>query len=164
MLDQPRSFPGSLKARASVVLRPGMLALPLGTERYRVPGDGSVVVPVGTGDEITLRDIEGAQACEIVHADVSGRIDPQALGSKPSNDADGLKSVLSRTGTSAEHSRLALKRRGIDLAGAKAVRVFGNLSRAGESASFRVARDGIVIVAAPGGEMDPAKQDTATPI
>ena len=164
MLDQPRPFPGSLKARASVVLRPGMPSLPLGTERYRVPGDGSVVVPVEAGDEITVKDIEGAQACEIVHADASGRIDPQALGSRPSNDAEGLKSVLGRAGESAERSRLALKRRGIDLAKAKAIRVFGDFSTAGESASFRVARDGIVIVAAPGGEMNPAKQDTATPI
>jgi aminomethyltransferase len=164
MLDQPRPFPGSLKARASVVLRPGMPALPPGTERYRVPGNGSVVVAVEAGDEIVLTDIEGGQPCEIVHADAQGRIDPEALGAKPGNDAQGLKSVLGRSSESAEPTRQALNRRGIDLGLAKGLRIFGSFSRAGERESFRVTRDGIVIVAAPGAEMDPAEQDTATPI
>src|SRR5688572_5453266 len=96
MLDQPRPFPGSLKARASVVLRRGMPTLPLGIERYRVPGNGSVMVPVEADDEITLKDIEGQQACEILHADASGRIDIQALGGRAGTSAEGLKSVLSR--------------------------------------------------------------------
>jgi glycine cleavage system T protein (aminomethyltransferase) len=164
MLDQPRPFPGSLKARASVVLRPGVPTMPPGTERYRVPGGGSVVVSVEAGDEITLTDIEGQQACEIVHADASGRIDPLALGVKASSDAQGLKSVLSRSTESAERTLRALHRRNIDLGLARAVRFFGSFSRPGETASFRVARDGVLVVAAPGGEMDPAEQDTATPI
>ncbi len=164
MLDQLRPFPGSLKARASVVLRPGVPTMPPGTERYRVPGGGSVVVSVEAGDEITLTDIEGQQACEILHADASGRIDPLALGVKASNDAQGLKSVLSRSTESAERTLRALHRRNIDLGLARAVRFFGSFSRPGETASFRVARDGVLVVAAPGGEMDPAEQDTATPI
>lgn len=164
MLDLPRPFPGSLHARASVVLRPGIPVLPPGTERYRVPGGGSVVVPVEAGDELTLRDVEGKQPCEIAHADGGGRFDTHALGSGPSNRAEGLKFVLGLDSDSAERSKLALKRRGIDLAKARTIRVFGAHSNSGESAKFQVARDGVVVVAAPGRDMDPGLQDTSTPI
>jgi aminomethyltransferase len=164
MLDQPRPFPGSIQPRASVILRPGIPALPPGTERYRVPGGGSVVVPVEAGDDVTLKDIEGQQACEIAHADMSGRFDARTLGAASGTGAEGLKSVLSGASESAERTRLALRRRGIDLSQAEAVRVFGNFSTAGETATLRVERDGILIVAAPGGEMEPGAQDTSTPI
>ena len=164
MLDQPRPFPGSLHARASVVLRPGILSLPPGTERYRAPGGGSVVVPVEAGDEITVRDIEGRQPCEIAHADMTGRFDTQALGGRASNRAEGIKSVLGQASESAERAKLALRRRGIDLSKATAIRMFGPESRAGESANFQIAYDGIVIVAALGQDMEPGSQDTSTPI
>ncbi|HYM98367.1 MAG TPA: DUF1989 domain-containing protein, partial [Aestuariivirgaceae bacterium] len=164
MLDLPRPFPGSLHARASVVLRPGIPVLPPGTERYRVPGGGSVVVPVEAGDELTLRDVEGKQPCEIAHADKNGRFDTHALGSTASTFGEGLKFVLGLDSDSAERSKLALKRRGIDLAKARTIRVFGANSKSGESAKFQVARDGVVVVAAPGRDMDPGLQDTSTPI
>jgi aminomethyltransferase len=147
-----------------VVLRPGVPSLPPGVERYRVPGCGSVVAPVEAGDEVTVRDIEGQQPCEIAHADGAGRFDVRALGSKEGSSGDGIKSVLALDSESAERTRLALKRRGINVSHLQTVRVFGTLSRAGESAKFAVSRDGIIIVAAPGSKMDPGSQDTATPI
>jgi aminomethyltransferase len=164
MLDQPRPFPGSIQPRASVILRPGIPALPAGTERYRVSGGGSVVVAVEAEDDVTLKDIEGQQPCEIAHVDMSGMFDARALGAASGTDAEGLKSVLSGASESAERTRLALRRRDINLSHAEAVRVFGNFSTAGDTAAFRVERDGILIVAAPGGEMDPGAQNTSTPI
>ncbi|MGH6874106.1 MAG: hypothetical protein ACREDW_03755, partial [Aestuariivirgaceae bacterium] len=77
-----------MKARPSTILRPGLPLLPPGTERYRVPGQGSVVVPVEAGDEIQVRDMEGKQPCEIAFADTNGRFDAGALGSKTSSPSE----------------------------------------------------------------------------
>src|SRR5215218_7645716 len=113
MLDSARPFPGSIKARPSTILRPGIPVLPPGTERYRVPGQGSVVVPVEAGDEIQLRDAEGKQACEIAFAGMDGRFDATAFGGKDSRPSEGLLALLKDDGESAERSRTALKRRGL---------------------------------------------------
>jgi aminomethyltransferase len=164
MLDSARPFPGSMKARPSTILRPGIPVLPPGTERYRVPGQGSVVVPVETGDEIQLRDLEGKQACDIAFAGMDGRFDAGAFGSKDSRPSEGLLAILKDESESAERSKTALNRRGLDLSRAVGVRVFGEASRAGETVLLPIDRDGILIVAAPGTRMSPERQDSSTPI
>ena len=65
---------------ASVVLDRSARPLPRGTERYAVPGAGSVVVAVSAGDTVTVRDVEGCQPCELVFAGADGRVDPRGLG------------------------------------------------------------------------------------
>jgi aminomethyltransferase len=164
MLDSARPFPGSMKARPSTILRPGIPMLPPGTERYRVPGQGSVVVPVEAGDEIQLRDMEGKQACETAFAGTDGRFDGRALGNKAPVRCDGLLAILKDDSESAERSKATLARRNIDLSKAVGVRIFGQASRPGETAVLQVSRDGIIIVAAPGNRMSPEGQDTSTPI
>ena len=57
-----------------------------------------------------------------------------------------------------------LQRRNIDLGKAETVRLFGEGSRPGATAEFKVSRDGVLIVAAPGAAMSPENQDTATDI
>ena len=128
MLDSARPFPGSIKARPSTILRPGIPVLPPGTERYRVPGQGSVVVPVEAGDEIQLRDLEGKQACEIAFAGMDGHFDAEALGSKDSRPCEGLLAILKDDSESAERSKTALNRGGLDLSKAVGLKVFGEAS------------------------------------
>jgi aminomethyltransferase len=149
---------------ASVVLDRSTRALPRGTERYRVPGAGSVVVPVMAGDTITVRDVEGCQPCELVLAGTDGRVDPRGLGVSAAARPDGLLALLAEAGENARRTRSALARRAIDLTGCQALRVFGSDSPAGATACFTVERDGLLIVAAPGGAMDAERQDTATDI
>ncbi len=79
---------------ASRILRPGMRSLPAGTERYRVPGGGSLVVPVSAGDRLTLRDIEGGQRCELAFCADDGRFDASALGAAADTSGDGLRRTL----------------------------------------------------------------------
>lgn len=150
--------------RPSIILRPGLRALAPNIERYPVPGGGSVGVPVAAGDRITVRDVEGLQPCELVFAGEDGRIDVSGIGTKAAGPAAGLAAILGSDEEGTARIRATLRRRGIDLSGAQAVRVFGGRSQAGEKASFTVARDGILIVAAPSGKMNPEQQDTATPI
>src|SRR5262245_59674799 len=136
---------------ASLVVDRSRRVLPIGTERYVVPGVGSVVVQVEAGDTVRVRDIEGCQPCELVFAGSDGRVDPRGLGVPSTTRADGLLALLAETEESARRTRLSLARRSIDLAAAHAVRVFGEASPAGASAFFTVERDGLLIVAAPGG-------------
>ena len=150
---------------ASVVLDRSARPLPRGTERYAVPGAGSVVVAVSAGDTVTVRDVEGCQPCELVFAGADGRVDPRGLGVPGGASPDGLLALLTNgADESARRTRSALVRRAIDLAGGRAVRLFGGDAPAGASARFTVERDGLLIVAAPGGVMDAERQDTATEI
>jgi aminomethyltransferase len=150
--------------KPSVIMRPGMSTLAPGEERYTVPGGGAIAVPIHAGDIVRLVDAEGMQRCEVVCADATGAIDPAILGARGISDASGLKQILSGTGESARFLRSGLERRGMNLAGARAITLFGGESRPGDTGEFTVSRDGLLIVAAPGAPMDVGSQDTATPI
>ncbi|MGE3874762.1 MAG: DUF1989 domain-containing protein [Parvibaculaceae bacterium] len=150
--------------RPSIVHRPGLPILPKGTERYQVAGGGSLVIEIKAGDRLTVTDLEGGQACEIVAVGPDGRSDPALLGGKDATDPQGLKAILASDEATAVRVRKALARRNIDLGQAKAIRLFGQPSPAGSKQSFTAQRDGVVIIGAPGGKMDVEAQDTATPL
>ncbi len=118
-------------------MRPGLLTLAPGEERYTVPGGGAIAVAIHAGDRVTLVDVEGMQPCEVVAADIAGRVDPGILGVRGDGDARGLKRILSGDSESARAVRSGLERRGIDLAGARAIALFGGESRPGDEASSR---------------------------
>jgi aminomethyltransferase len=145
-------------------MRPGIEALAPGEERYTVAGGGAIAVPIHAGDRVRLVNVEGMQRCEIVAADTAGAVDPAILGVSGDSDASGLKQILSTDDETARSVRSGLERRGIDLAEARAVTLFGSESRAGDSGEFTVSRDSLLIVAAPGAPMEAGAQDTATPI
>jgi aminomethyltransferase len=150
--------------RPSSIRRPGLLTLALGEERYTVPGGGAIAVPIHAGDHVRVVDVEGMQACELVAADASGVLDPSILGARGDGDASGLKRILTGENESARSVRSGLEQRGIDLSKARAVTLFGTDTRPGAFSEFTVSRDGLLVVAAPGGTMDVGAQDTATPI
>jgi aminomethyltransferase len=149
---------------ASQIRRPGMPTFAPGTERYRVRGCGSTVVQVKAGDSFTVTDSEGGQACEIAFADANGKFDSAAFGARSTNSGEGLKATLGLENESAARTRMALLRRGIKLADAACLRIFGESSLAGASANFKISRDGLLIICAPGASMAPQAQDTATEI
>jgi aminomethyltransferase len=138
--------------------------LPNGVERYRVPGGAASVIAIVAGDRITVIDVEGRQACEVLAADAKGRVDPGLIGGKSAGSADGLRAILASGSESARALLSGLKRRGIDAGDAKAVRLFGGDSTAGAKAEFTAQGAGVLVVAAPGAAMTPDAHDTATPI
>uniref|UniRef100_UPI002639D454 DUF1989 domain-containing protein n=1 Tax=uncultured Rhizobium sp. TaxID=155567 RepID=UPI002639D454 len=150
--------------RPSLVLQPGLRSLPPGTERYRIRGGGSVVVRVAAGDTLTLTDVEGCQPCEVSFVDPKGQFDAGALGTAFTDQAEGLKAILTSNEPSAARTLAALRRRNVDLARAGALRLFSDSSPAGTSANLSVSREGLLIVVAPGAPMAPDAQSTATPI
>src|SRR5438552_9387664 len=153
-----------LAPRPSIVYRPGLPALPEGTERHKVAGGGSLTLEIKAGDRLTVTDLEGGQPCEVAAASSDGKSDAPVLDVRATNEASGLRAALAGDGESAAHIRNALARRGIDLGQAKAFRLVGATSPAVNRQSFTAQRDGILIIGAPGGKMDAQMQDTATPI
>jgi aminomethyltransferase len=133
-------------------------------ERQRVPGGGSRAVAIEAGDEISVVDREGLQPCELVFFAPDGHADPARIGARPAGAPDGLRTILSSGEASARRVRTALERAGFDLGAAKCARVFGDGSRAGDSATFHAGSDGLLIVAAPGGPMAVDAQTPPTEI
>lgn len=150
--------------RASSILLPGLAVPGAGVERYEVAGGGAVVVDVEAGDRVSLRNLEGGQACEVVAFDAGRRADAGVLGVPSNSDAAGLKALLLAGDDSLRRLRAGLERRGLSLAGAAAVRLFDAATPAGTEESFVVARGGVIVVAAPGGPMAVDGHDTTTPI
>ncbi|MBS3651043.1 aminomethyltransferase family protein [Pseudaminobacter sp. 19-2017] len=158
----PSVVPGP--PQPSRILLPRSLALPPGTERYVVEGAGAILIAVAAGDHITVTNDEGGQACEVVAADAAGRIDASVLGLSANSDASGLKALLTNSDGSLQRLRKGLERHGIDLATAGAMRFFGETTPARTEVEFTAQRDGAVVIAAPGEDMAPDGQDTATPL
>lgn len=165
MLDSPypKVLPGP--PRPSRILTPRDLQRHPGHERFTVPGAGAILLRLHPGDRLTLQNDEGGQPVELVAAAENGRIDAAILGQVPNSDAAGLKSLLAATGdASLRRLALGLKARGIDLAQAGAVRLFGPETPARTRVEFAALDEGWLVVATPGLPMAPEAQDTATPV
>jgi aminomethyltransferase len=146
------------------IITPGLPLMPPGVESYPIPGGGSRAVSIDKGDEITLLDREGLQVAELVFFTPDGSSDSAMLGAKGVGEAKGLISILSQDNPSAKNVSRALEAAGFDLAKSDAIRIFEDGSQAGESKSLTAARDGLLIVGAPGEVMLPENQNTTTGI
>ncbi|MFT4743729.1 MAG: aminomethyltransferase, partial [Yoonia sp.] len=150
--------------RPSKVILPSQFTLPPGMERYTVEGAGAILVPVEAGDQITIINDEGGQACEIIAAGKGGKIDAGILDAVANGQGDGLRALLTSDYESLRGLRMGLAARGIDLADAPAVCLFGSGTLAKTEETLKVTRKGNVIIAAPGDPMDIERQDTCTPL
>jgi aminomethyltransferase len=157
MLDQPQDIRSLLPPARSVILRPGLRALPHGVERYVIDGGGTIAVGVDAGDAIAVTSIEGGQVCELIAFGDDGHVDPGIIGAAADRNAAPPFAASLPLGA-------RLKQRGIDIAAAQPLRIFGATSPPGDRAEFRATRTGTIVVAAPSIAMLPDGQDTATSI
>ena len=165
-MGDPRS-PLNFRAgppRASRVLVPGLAAFAPDRERTVVRGGGVAVIAVAAGDRVEVVNTEGGQRAELAGFTPEGRADPGLLDTAPDAPAAGLRALLAADEPSLRDVRRRLAAQGVELADAAAVTLFGAASPAGDSASFTVARDGLLVIAAPGAPMAPEAQDTLTPL
>lgn len=164
-----------LQAPPSALFRPGpprpsrpqraaSCGLAPGLERHVVPGAGAIVVEIAPGDRLEIVNDEGGQRCELLAAHPDGRLDAGLLGSAPDGLAEGLKALAASGEQSLKRLRTGLAMRGIDLAQARAIGLFGAASPAGDRAVFTAQGPGTAVIAAPGEAMDFEAQDTATPL
>ncbi|MDU9005561.1 DUF1989 domain-containing protein [Sedimentitalea todarodis] len=148
--------------RAGVVT-PGLPILPHGVERHPVPGGGSRAVQIRKGDQITVQDREGLQPVELVFFAPDGTSDAGMIGATGGRDPQGLKAALSGDASGARVMR-ALDTAGFDIGKADGAIVFPEGSNPGDYASFVASRDGLLIVCAPGGAMEPHEQWAPTEV
>ena len=144
------------------IITPGLPILPHGTERHPVPGGGSRAVPIHKGDEISVMDREGLQPCEMVFFAPDGSSDAGMIGGNGAGRPEGVIATLANGSRSGSKVLRALSAAGFDLGKGDAIRIFDGQSRAGDMAHFAAIRDGLLIVAAPGGPMLPEAQNTPT--
>lgn len=150
--------------KPSAIIEPRVFALPAGSERYEVAGCGAVLVRLEQGDRVSVTNMEGGQRCELVPFDAKGRADMGLLGVSGQGGATGLQALLSSTDQSLRSLRMGIAARGIDVAQAQALHLFEADTPAKTCEEFIATRDGVLIIAAPGGVMDFDQQDTATPL
>ncbi|WP_420860431.1 DUF1989 domain-containing protein [Algirhabdus cladophorae] len=164
MLDDlyPKVKPGPPKP--SKIIQPAVFSMPPGHERYVVEGAGAVLIPIETGDQITITNEEGGQVAEVLAVTPKGKSDSGLIGAGANGTAAGLKALLTSDDQSLRGLRMGLDARGIDLDTVHSIDLFDSLSPAGDAASFTAKGDGSIIVAAPGGAMDIEAQNTATPL
>jgi glycine cleavage system T protein (aminomethyltransferase) len=146
------------------IITPGLPVLPHGVERYPVAGGGSRAVQIEAGDEVTVVDREGLQPVEMVFFSPDGSSDASRIGAKGGHAPKGLQAALVNGGASAQRVLMALDASGFDLGRADGIRLFGDGSRAGESASFQASAPGLLIVCATGGPMHAHHQVVPTEI
>ena len=164
MLDSPYPSVRPGPPHASRIVIPRDMQRKSGVERYEVPGGGALLVEIDAGDEVTVTNAEGGQAAEVLAADRTGVIDPLILGVAGDCEGEGLKALIIAGGQGMAKLRAGILRRGIDLARAKALRLFGPETAAKTDGSFTAQRAGYLILAAPGVAMQPHTQDTLTPL
>lgn len=154
-----------LRPGPPVVTRPRRAArynLSAASERYAVPGAGAVLVQISPDDQIEIVNDEGGQVAEILAAHRDGRVDSQILGVRTDQPANGLQALLSSDQPSLARLRKGLAARGIAIE--RSIGLFGTDTEPGATADFTASAEGWLVIAAPGGPMDFALQNTATPL
>ena len=138
--------------RPSAIIRPGGFSLPAGMERYTVPGGGALLVEIEAGDRITIANVEGGQACELVALDTDGRSDPAILGAAGKQQRCRAEGAASGRRRRPQAVSRKIERRGLTVAGLG--HPYLRRDDAGRNRkTFTVQRKGSLIVAAPGGPM-----------
>jgi len=128
------------------MLLPGLLPADPRTERYRVHPGSVTALELAAGDEIAVIDVQGRQRGELTVIG-RGQEDYQALNASADASATVLRSLAGGPGDGQVVGALAS--RGLDLAVARAVGLFGEWSPAGASARFEAERPVTAIVGAP---------------
>lgn len=146
----------------SGVLTPGLPILPHGVERHPVPGGGSRALQVFKGDEINVLDREGLQRGEMVFFAPDRSSDAASLGAKGAGRPNGIIDTLANGSRSGAKVLKALKAAGFDIETGDAIAIFDGSSRPGDMQSYVAEHDGLLIIAAPGGPMQPDAQDVPT--
>tara|TARA_B100000700_G_scaffold328532_1_gene446672 strand:- start:610 stop:2967 length:2358 start_codon:yes stop_codon:yes gene_type:complete len=139
----------------------GSQGLPEGTERYIAKAQGLIGIDIFEGDEISIKNIEGMQECEITAFDKKGANNLNIIGQQNNAEANYIKHILLNNDN---HKLLLskLKKRNIDFHNASSFNFFNNKSRAGESKDFVVIENGLIIISVPGKLMEVDKYDVSS--
>ncbi len=141
---------------------PGLGSHWLGRERYVIAGNAVVAFPLLEGDHVELIDPEGLQCAHIAAVNARSELCTAQLGLTPNVDAGQISQLLSLDTSGAAKFRAKLKAIGVDLSGARAAQVLSGPTEAGSSIEFTSEADCIVLIAAPGADMEVDQQTPPT--
>ncbi|WP_425046233.1 DUF1989 domain-containing protein [Primorskyibacter sp. S87] len=141
------------------ITTPGLPILPHGTERHPVPGGGSRSVRIDKGDEILVLNPDGLQRGEMVFFTPDGKSDAGMLGAQGHGRPEGVIDTLALGAPSGRKVLKALSAAGFRIGDGDAIMLFPETARPGDMETYVAHSDGLLILAAPGGPMDPAKHD-----
>ena len=127
----------------------GASAIEPDVERYVVKGGGSAVYALERDDRLEIALLEGGQVVEVAAFNPNGKSGLAALGLKPSGESTGLQKILGEDTEDAARVRFGLFRRGLDLGGAHAARLFSKDAPPGDIQSFEVSKPVVVVIGAP---------------
>src|SRR5260221_5522905 len=139
------------------VREPGMPRLEPGIERYRVLGNGAVILHLFAGDRVEVIGREGRQPCDMA-AFVAGKPDLAALGPSPMRPSPGLNRLLRGDASSDDwlsgpQIKAGLRQRGIPTGIDLAARLLEGDTRPGDKISLRAQRDVDVVFHAAGTDL-----------
>ena len=155
---------GGTSFQRSGVRVPGLPVLPDNVERIPIPGGGSRAMEVEAGDVISVIDVSGLQSVELVHYTPDGQSDAGVLGQLGTGNAAGIRQTLASDPNTGRRVTSALSKAGFSLDAADSAQLFTGDSVPGEQRSVTVSASGLVLIAAPGGPMDPGQQNTPTEV
>jgi aminomethyltransferase len=137
------------------IKNPGLRTLPPGVERYFVKGGGISVIEVFPEDKIDLINNEGKQISEIVVFNSKGKSELSILELKENSNAEFCKQRISHD----EKISKLFKKKNLDLNKAKSAIVFSPDCPMGEKLSLKSKDKCIVMIAAPGNDMNVHNQN-----
>ena len=146
------------------IIEPGRQILLPGTERYIIPGGGSLTVSICEGDEIGILNLEGNQSIEMVMFNLEGKSDAGFLGVKGSGKPEGIINLISHPIFGWDFPVDTLQNKGINIEEGDAVCLHGWGTQPGQLDTFFSSQTGMLIVALPGSPMLPWEQSTLTEI
>ena len=134
------------------VLAPdGLLPVDRSFESWWVRPGAATALELHAGDRVRVIDPDGGQPAELTVLAPDGSQHPGALGARADAPATVLRRLLE---SGADDGFLSeLHGRGLRPDGARAIRLFGPDGAPGDSQSFDCGRDGLLVVAAPGGRI-----------
>ncbi|PPR46619.1 MAG: Aminomethyltransferase [Alphaproteobacteria bacterium MarineAlpha5_Bin9] len=139
----------------------GKTSLKNSEERYISKSLGLVGINIQKGDEISIKNIEGMQACEIVSFDINGMDNLGIIGKQKNSDASFIKKILK----SSNNNKILiskLQKIKIDLHNFNSYNFFDQKTKAGEIENFTVHENGFIIVSSPGESMSVENQTAAS--
>ncbi len=145
------------------VIRRGFNAFPLGMERILVPPQGTRILSVANGDEVTVVDRHGCQPCEVTFVSDIGVSDIGVIGGHTPLKSRALLDAVERDASFSQRWAHFSKRE-LDIESIQGILLFDEGSRPGSSLTFTVEQDGTLAFCLPQRSMTPDAQLPPTEI
>ncbi len=140
---------------------PGLGWPRIGLERYRVPAMGVVALPLASGDEVELVDMQGLQVAHVAGFNARGESTTGSFGI-PENICGTRMAHCLAVPDGAQLAK-KLRKHNIDLARAKVSELLGGDSAPGNGTSWVCGEDSLCLICAPGDDMGVAPHEGAYP-